>query len=357
VADDGICLLLLPRKLEGFILRDQAEDLLRAVGVVAADPPRIPYGALARMPRWLADGLATRQGRRLAKAVPGTLKAVVIFHPVQYPTARGVLTTAPDCELWYGRWDRYEDAYDASPKMRTRLTELHEMAARRAALQFVASDELARQETAMGREAVVVGLASDTFPAPQIDGSSVIAVSLGHLGWRTDWALLRAVGEQMDDLTLLLIGAWHDDECKDDPDYAWCRAHPGFVWLGQRSDSEAARLIGCADVGIVPFKREPFNDAALPYRILKYALLGRATVSLDLAGVHTWDRAVTTADDADAFVAALRAHAGARVTPDAALREWALAHSARSVNDPLWKRMTEIGVDVRSSASRSARMP
>ena len=48
----------------------------------------------------------------------------------------------------------------------------------------------------------------------------MIAVSLGHLGWRTDWALLRAVAEQMDELTLLLIGAWHDDECRDDPDYA-----------------------------------------------------------------------------------------------------------------------------------------
>jgi hypothetical protein len=356
VIEDGTCLLLLPRKLEGFILRDQAEDLLRAVGVVAADPPRLPYGALARMPAWLADGVATRQGRRLAKAVPGTLKAVVIFHPVQYLTARGVLTTVPDCELWYGRWDRYEEAYDAPPKMRARLAELHETAAARAALQFVASEELARQEAEAGREAVVVELASDTFPSPEIGGQTVIAVSLGHLGWRTDWALLRAVGEAMEELTLLLIGAWHDDECKDDPDYAWCREHPGFVWLGARSDSEAARLIACADVGIVPFKCEPFNDAALPYRILKYALLGRATVSPELAGVQTWSRAVTTAADADAFVAALRAHAGARVKPDAQLREWALAHSARSVNDPLWRRMTEIGVDVRSSASRNARM-
>jgi len=42
-----------------------------------------------------------------------------------------------------------------------------------------------------------------------------------------------------------------DDECRDDPDYAWCREHPGFVWLGERSDQEAARLILCADVGIV----------------------------------------------------------------------------------------------------------
>ena len=47
----------------------------------------------------------------------------------------------------------------------------------------------------------------------------------------------------------------------------------------RRTDEEAARLILCADVGIVPFKVEPFNDAGLPYRILKYARLGRRTVA------------------------------------------------------------------------------
>jgi hypothetical protein len=354
VADDGICALLLPRTLERFILRDQAEDLLRATGVVAVEPPRIPYGAIGRMPGWLADGLATRQGRRLAKALPGVPRAVVIFHPLQYPTARGLMTAVPDCELWYGRWDRYEQAYDASPKLRERLAELHELAATRSSLTFVASTELQRLEHEAGREATVVALAADAFPAPD-PGAAVIAVSLGHLGWRTDWTLLRGVAEQMPELTALLIGAWHDDECKGDPDYAWCRAHPGFVWLGERSDDEAARLILCADVGIVPFRREPFNDAALPYRILKYALLGRATVAPDLAGARTWARAVTPADDADAFAAALRSFAGARVKPDAELRAWALTQTAKTVNGPLWDRLAEIGVDIRVSSTRPPR--
>ncbi len=356
MADDGICALLLPRTLERFILRDQAEDLLRAIGVVAVEPPRLPYGAMGRMPAWLAETIATRQGRRLAKALPGDPKAIVIFHPLQYPLARGLLTAAPGCELWYGRWDRYEEAYDAPPKMRERLAELHELAAARSTLTFVASDELKRLETEAGREATVVALAADSFPAPD-PTAPVIAVSLGHLGWRTDWSLLRAVAEQMEELTLLLIGAWHDDECKDDPDYAWCRAHPGFVWLGERSDEEAARLILCADVGIVPFKREPFNESALPYRILKYALLGRATVSPELAGVHTWDRAVTTAPDAPAFAAALRTHAGARTKPDAELRAWAFAQTARAQNAPLWERLEEIGVDIRASPGRTPRTP
>jgi hypothetical protein len=173
-----------------------------------------------------------------------------------------------------------------------------------------------------------------------------VAVSLGHLGWRTDWALLRAVAERMPELVLLLVGAWHPDECAGDADFHACRELPNLLWLGPRDDEEAARLILCADVGVVPFKVEPFNDAGLPYRILKYARLGRRTVTPELAGVRTWDRAVVRAGDADAFVAALRAHAGARTRPDVELRAWALGQTARAQNEPLWARLAELGIEV-----------
>ena len=131
---------------------------------------------------------------------------------------------------------------------------------------------------------------------------------------------------------------------KGDDDYAWCRAHPGFVWLGARSDEEAARLILCADVGIVPFKVEPFNDAGLPYRILKYARLGRRTVSLDLAGVKTWSNAVTTTRGAEGFADALLEQAGRRTAPDLELREWALEQTAHDQNAPLWQRLRALGI-------------
>src|SRR3954469_18234099 len=147
--DAPLCLLLLPRPLDGFILRDQAQDLLRAPGVVAVDPPRIPYGALARLPAPLAELLARAQARRLIKTIRrrgDRPRVVVIFHPVQWPTAKALLAAAPGSELWYGRWDRYEHAYDAGAARRARLTELHDEAADAASLTFVASDELARLE-------------------------------------------------------------------------------------------------------------------------------------------------------------------------------------------------------------------
>lgn len=342
VDDRPLLVLLLPRPLERFILRDQAEDLLTAPGAIAVEPPAVRYGALGRLPEAVSGALASAQAGRMR--LPGVPRAIAIFHPFQYPLARALLTRHPDCELWYGRWDRYEEAYDAGGRTQARLRELHAAAAERASLVFVASEALAAIERSEGREPALVPLAADSFPAPD-PAAAVIAVSLGHLGHRTDWALLRAVAEGMPELTLLLVGAWHDDECGDDPDYRACRAAPNLVWLGPRSDEEAARLILCADVGIVPFERSAFNDAGLPYRIIKYARLGRRTVAPDLAGVRTWSDAVIVARDAGEWIAALRSQAGVRTRPDTALREWALAQSARHQNRPLWERMEALGIE------------
>jgi hypothetical protein len=342
-AQRPLCVLLLPAPLERFILRDQAEDLLRAPSVVAAGPGRVPPGAYGRLPRVLADRLAALRAQRLLRSLRGTPRVVVIFHALQEPVARAIVDAVPGCELWYWRWDRYERAYDASPRLRARLEALHEAAAARAALVPAVSDELVRLEREAGRDAALVPMSADAFPAPQ--GGGVVALSLGHLGRRTDWALLRAVAERLgDELVVLLVGALHADECEGDADYAAVRGMPQFVWLGALGDVPAARLILCADVGIVPFLREPFNDAALPYRIIKYARLGRRTVTPALAGVRTWARAVVVADGPDAFAAALRDHAGARLHPDAELRAWALAQTARSQNAPLWDRLRTLGV-------------
>ena len=53
------------------------------------------------------------------------------------------------------------------------------------------------------------------------------------------------------------------------------------------------------------------------------------------------------ADTPEAWVEALRSQAGVRARPDAELREWALAQTARATNQPLWERMAELGIDVR----------
>jgi hypothetical protein len=81
-------------------MRERAEDLLTAPGVAAVDPPRVSYESLARVSEGLADGVAAVQARRMR--LPGYPRALVVFHPYQYPLARAVRSAHPDAELWYG---------------------------------------------------------------------------------------------------------------------------------------------------------------------------------------------------------------------------------------------------------------
>jgi hypothetical protein len=160
---DPLMVLLLPERLEAFEQRVLAEDLLQATGVVAVDPPRASYRALARIPDAIGVSIAAKQARRLRKRLPGVPRAIAIFHPGQYPLARGLLAQLPDCELWYGRVSRPEaDAGDGPA--RERLQELHVMAAERAALTFVTSDGLGREEALAGRRAVTVEPGGDHAP-------------------------------------------------------------------------------------------------------------------------------------------------------------------------------------------------
>jgi hypothetical protein len=91
---------LLPAKLESAPMRERAEELLGAPGVVAVEPAAVGYGATSRLPAVLRERIAAGQARRMA--LPGQLRVLVVFDAAQYPLARALLAEHPEAELWYG---------------------------------------------------------------------------------------------------------------------------------------------------------------------------------------------------------------------------------------------------------------
>ena len=89
---------------------------------MAVEPARIPYGAYLRLPASVGDGLAATQARRLR--LPGA-RGDRDLPPAPVPARPRADRPAPGRELWYWRWDRYEEAYDATPRQRERLEDLH----------------------------------------------------------------------------------------------------------------------------------------------------------------------------------------------------------------------------------------
>ena len=351
-----LCVLLLPRELDAFVQREQAEDLLRAPGVVAVDPPRLPYGAYGRVPGGVGDALAAAQARRLLRALRrrrGEPRVVVIFHPLQYPLARALIGRSPGAELWYGRWDRYERALRRRRRDADPARGAARAAAQRSELTFVASDELVRLERDAGREAVLATNPRRLVPRPDPAGT-VVAVSLGHLGRRNDWRLLRAVADELGDrLVLLLIGA--------------------VVRRGVRGGRRLPRVPRAPEPRLARAAQRRGGGAADPHRrrrdrpVQRRAVQRRRPAEPDPqvrpAGpadgqprarrrAHLGAGRDVRGLDRTAFAAALLEQAGARARPDAELREWALRQHAASQNAPLWERLEQLGIARRRDDAR-----
>jgi hypothetical protein len=133
-----LAVLLLPRPFDELEPEHPARDLQRADGVVAVDPPRLPYRTLSHLPGELADAIATLQARRLLRALDSPLGAVVLFDPRGYPLARGLLAIA-GCELWYAHSPAEPQG---SRRLRRRLRALDEQARTRSTLRFTTAEPL-----------------------------------------------------------------------------------------------------------------------------------------------------------------------------------------------------------------------
>jgi hypothetical protein len=90
---ESIAVLLLPAALERFERAAHAQSLLDIPRVVALEPGR------GDPPRFMRDAARVRQARRLR--FPGRVRALVLYHPAQYPLARALRDRHPGAELWY----------------------------------------------------------------------------------------------------------------------------------------------------------------------------------------------------------------------------------------------------------------
>jgi hypothetical protein len=96
--DESMAIILLPGSLEGFEREEHARSLLSIPRVIALEASR------RRPPAWLRNAAPLRQARRLR--LPGRLRAVILYHPAQYPLARALCAQHEEAELWYLPPDR-----------------------------------------------------------------------------------------------------------------------------------------------------------------------------------------------------------------------------------------------------------
>ena len=128
---------------------------------------------------------------------------------------------------------------------------------------------------------------------------------LGYFGVideRLDYPLIAALAERFPDATVVLAGPLAKVEREQLP------AHANIRWLGQRDYQELPALVKGFDVCLMPFALNEATRYINPTKTLEYLAAGKPVVSTAVPDVVcNFGEVVQVADDADAFVAAVRA--------------------------------------------------
>jgi hypothetical protein len=159
--DDSLGILLLPSRLEDFELRVHARALLEIPRVIALEPSRL------RTPRFLRDAAGLRQARRLR--FPGQPRLAVLYHPTQYPLARGLLTHYDALELWYVPPQR-EALQVADETERRELLEFDDLAREKATQILEVTEGTAVPDQPLRQRMVEMGVISPRAFIPDTGG-------------------------------------------------------------------------------------------------------------------------------------------------------------------------------------------
>jgi glycosyltransferase involved in cell wall biosynthesis len=195
---------------------------------------------------------------------------------------------------------RFDKSFDSWPVRLVRLQE--RLACRFADAVIVVSDHWRRTLIGRGVPAdkccVVMNVADDTiFRPPPVEPplprhpNGLRLVYHGNLTWRYGLDLaIRAVEHVRDDIPgihLTLLGAGDAVDA--------LRALIEELAVGRhvelipelRSTEELPAIIGAADLGIAPYRNDPFTDGLLPTKLMEYAALGMPAVAARTSAIES----------------------------------------------------------------------
>jgi len=263
-----------------------------------------PFSIPGKLGRALSKGTLVSQVKSGAKKM-GITKPLVW---INCPPGAEALDALDAAGLVYQRTDRYEDfdgvdrdliaGYDRRLKSEADVT------------LFCASllYENERDQCARARF-IDHGADTDRFeragrdPRDPHDVAPIGRPRVGFVGGidaHTFWPkMFEEVVEAMPDVEFVMVGA------KTLPD-EWCDvAHAHF--LGQKDYADVPQYMAACDVLVMPWNRSEWIKACNPIKLKEYLAVGRPIVTTSFHELQNYEGLVRVADNADAFVNAIRA--------------------------------------------------
>ncbi|MBL3613208.1 glycosyltransferase, partial [Bacillus sp. RHFS18] len=128
---------------------------------------------------------------------------------------------------------------------------------------------------------------------------------IGGIKPKLDFALMAETADVRPDWTILLVGP---NTAQDDPDFKSLLKRPNVIWTGPAAPNEVPSYMQLVDIGIMPYKNSPYNDAVFPLKLFEFLAAGKPVVGCNLSSTSKIKRPfvyeyVEGSDPAD-FIAA-----------------------------------------------------
>lgn len=158
-----------------------------------------------------------------------------------------------------------------------------------------------------------------SIPEPRIGFVGAIS------GYKLDFRLIRHIAESRPDWSVVLIG----EVGEGDPwtDASMLAGLPNLHLLGPRAYGDLPAYLKGFSVAMLPNQINPYTDAMFPMKFFEYLAAGCPVVSVDLKAIREFGEAVSVADTAEAFTAAIQEILKGNIVPLAQRLAVARAHT------------------------------
>ncbi|MBM7690815.1 teichuronic acid biosynthesis glycosyltransferase TuaH [Peribacillus deserti] len=113
--------------------------------------------------------------------------------------------------------------------------------------------------------------------APGFDGT--ILGFIGGIKPKLDFALITKAARQKREWLFLFVGP---DGTGGHPEFKELLQEPNVLWTGSVPPLEVPKYMNLVDIGIMPYKPSPYNDAVFPLKLYEFLAAGKPAIGVHL---------------------------------------------------------------------------
>jgi teichuronic acid biosynthesis glycosyltransferase TuaH len=122
----------------------------------------------------------------------------------------------------------------------------------------------------------------DLLPA---DFNGTVLGFIGGIKPKLDFKLIREVVQERRDWFFLFVGP---DQTNNDPDFQELLTERNVKWTGSVPPQEVPKYMNLVDIGIMPYKASPYNQAVFPLKLFEFLAAGKPVVGVHLPSTVKW---------------------------------------------------------------------